>query len=92
MVSTNGEITHNVDVVFASNGQVVLKLNSTAGKALSYATSITVGAEDGVDAVAGMSAAELQTALQTVLDAARAKAESVLKGKALVASILPNLQ
>ena len=59
--------------------------------AISYSTSITVGSVDGNDAVAGMSAEDLQTMLQAAIDSARAKAESVLAGRALVASILPNL-
>ena len=58
---------------------------------ITYSTSITIGAVDGNDAVASMSAEDLQAMLQAAIDAARAKAESILAGRALVASILPNL-
>jgi hypothetical protein len=59
--------------------------------AIAYSTSITVGAEDSNDAVADMSAEALQTMLQAAINSARAKAESILAGRALVASVLPNL-
>jgi hypothetical protein len=86
-----GDVSSTADVLHTGNGQVVLHITSTLGSA-KHEHRATVGAENGNDAVAGLSEAALQTMLQKHLDEKRAEAASVLSGRAKVGKVVTNLQ
>jgi hypothetical protein len=87
----HGDVTSNAEVTHTDNGQVLLHVVSKLGDS-QHEHRVTVGAEDGKDAVSTMSEADLQKMLQEHLDKVRSDACSILSGRAKVAKITSNLQ
>jgi hypothetical protein len=83
-VSSVAEIQHN------DNGQTIIHIVSKLGDA-KHEHRVTVGSEDGRDAVAGMSEDDLKTHLQGHLDKVRNDAANILSGRAKVSKIVGGL-
>jgi hypothetical protein len=87
----HGEVVSTAEVLHTDNGQILLHIVSKLGDS-KHEHRVTVGAEDGHDAVSSMSEVELQTSLQKHLDEKRAEAAQVLAGRAKVAKVTALLQ
>jgi hypothetical protein len=87
----HGNIVSTAEVLHTDNGQVLLHITSKLGDS-KHEHRVTVGAEDGHDAVSSMSEADLQTSLQRHLDEKRTEAARILVGRAKVAKITALLQ
>jgi hypothetical protein len=87
----HGDVISAAELSHTDNGQVLLHVVSQLGDA-KHEHRITVGAEDGKDAVSSMSEEELRTSLQTHLDATRNDAAQILGGRAKVGKIVSQLQ
>lgn len=90
IATEHGVVISNTDVTRLDNGQVLLHIVSKLGKSI-HEHRVTVGAENGQDAVAGMSEVVLQQLIQQHLDEKRNEAAQVLAGRARVAKISGNL-
>ncbi len=91
IISTeHGEVSSLAEVHHDDNGQVRLHVVSKLGDA-KHEHIVTVGAEDGKDAVSSMTEAELKTSLQKHLDKVRDEAAKVLSGRAKVQKIVGGL-
>jgi hypothetical protein len=82
----HGDVSSTAEVLHTDNGQVLLHVVSQLGDA-THSHTVTVGAEDGKDAISTMSEEELRTALQSHLDATRNDAANILSGRARVSKI-----
>jgi hypothetical protein len=87
----SGDVTHTLDIQQDEAGQTVVKVSSALG-AFIHQHSITVGAEDGHDAVTALSDDELAASLQQEVDNARQNAATILSGRARVAKIITSLK
>jgi hypothetical protein len=87
----HGNVVSTAEVLHTDNGQILLHITSKLGDA-KHEHRVTVGAEDGRDAVSSMSEADLQTSLQKHLDSKRVEAAQVLAGRAKVAKVTALLQ
>jgi hypothetical protein len=86
----HGDVSSQAEVHHDDNGQVRLHVVSTLGKA-KHEHVVTVGAEDGKDAVADLTEDDLKTSLQKHLDRVRDEAAKVLSGRAKVSKIVGGL-
>jgi hypothetical protein len=86
----HGDCTSTSEVIFNDNGQTVIHVVSKLGDA-QHEHRVTVGSEDGRDAVAGMSESDLKTHLQGHLDKVRNDAANILSGRAKVSKIVGGL-
>jgi len=87
----HGDVVSTADVLHTDNGQILLHITSKLGDA-KHEHRVTVGAEDGHDAVSSMTEADLQILLQKHLDEKRAEAAQILAGRAKVAKVTALLQ
>src|ERR1700730_2817943 len=87
----HGNVTSTAEISHTEGGQVIIRVTSLLGDA-KHQHSVTVGASDGQDVVASLTAAELQASLQSHLDNVRNDAASVLCGRATVAKVAALLQ
>jgi hypothetical protein len=90
ITTEHGDVNSTAEVLLTDSGQVVLHVTSTLGAA-KHEHRVTVGAEDGNDAVASMTDADLQASLQTHLDKVRSDAANVLSARAKVAKLVSSL-
>ncbi len=86
----HGDCTSTSEVSFNDNGQAVIHVVSKLGDA-QHEHRITVGSEDGHDAVAAMSEQDLKEHLQDHLDKARNDAAAILAGRAKVSKVVGEL-
>jgi len=86
----DGDCTTTSEVTVTDNGQTVIHVISKLGDA-QHEHKITVGSEDGHDAVAAMPSGDLKDHLQGHLDKVRTHAASVLAGRAKVSKIVGGL-
>jgi len=87
----HGDVSSTADVQYSDNGQVVLHVTSTLGAA-KHEHRVTVGAEDGSDAISTLSEDALKLSLQSHLDKVRDDAAKILSGRAKVQKITSQLQ
>ena len=87
----HGDAVSTADIRHTDNGQVVFHIESTLAGA-THAHRVTVGSEDGNDAVASMTSEQLLNHLQSHLDHVRAQSIAVLCGRARVKKILGDLK
>jgi hypothetical protein len=86
----HGDVNSAAEVLTSDNGQVVLHVTSTLGDA-THEHRITVGAEDGNDAVSTLTEAQLKDSLQTHLDKVRSDSANVLSARAKVSKVVSSL-
>ena len=86
----NGDCTSTSEITFTDNGQTVIHVISKLGDA-QHEHRVTVGSEDGRDAVAAMPDDDLKTHLQDHLDKVRNGAANILSGRAKVSKIVGGL-
>lgn len=87
----HGEMSSTAEIQHTDNGQVVIHVVSRLGDT-QHSHTITVGAEDGNDAVANLTADEMQATLQTHLDDVRKKATGILSTRIMVQACAAKLQ
>jgi hypothetical protein len=83
----HGDVSSQAEVHHDDNGQVRLHVISILGDS-KHEHIVTVGAEDGKDAVADLTDDELKASLQKHLDKVRDEAAKVLSGRAKVQKIV----
>jgi hypothetical protein len=86
----HGDVSSQAEVHHDDNGQVRLHVISVLGDS-KHEHIVTVGAEDGKDAISGMTEEELKNSLQKHLDKVRDDAAKVLSGRAKVQKIAGGL-
>jgi hypothetical protein len=86
----HGDCSSTSEITFTDNGQTLIHVVSKLGDA-QHSHVVTVGSEDGKDAVADMSEDDLKSHLQGHLDKIRTHAANILSGRAKVSKIVGGL-
>jgi hypothetical protein len=87
----HGPVDSSAEISHLENGQTVIKLTSALDGA-AHSHAVTVGAEDGHDALSNRDEAVALAELQKHLDEQRQRAAGVLAGRAQIKKITQQLQ
>jgi hypothetical protein len=85
-------VTHDVTIKQLPSGQTILEVNSKIGQSAQISHSVTIGSDDGRDAISNLSDDDLQTRLQQSVDDARANNAGVLSSRARIMAVIGNLK
>jgi hypothetical protein len=88
--TVHGAVNSSATISRLENGQTEIRLTSVLDDA-THSHTITVGAEDGHDAVSNRSEADALTELQQHLDEQRQRAADVLSGRAQIKKLTTQL-
>ena len=88
--TVHGAVNSTAHVSHLENGQTVISLTSVLDDA-THSHTVTIGAEDGHDAVSNRNEADAVSELQKHLDEQRQRAANVLAGRAQIKKLTAQL-